>query len=74
PRLVVVGGELSADHRVELVRFLNGGGTVLVVTKSAQVADSLNGLLSATRWIDQPQRRDEDAYQLVAEIDFTHPL
>ncbi|MBS0262954.1 MAG: BatA domain-containing protein [Planctomycetes bacterium] len=73
PRLVVVSQELSAEWQSALPKFVSAGGTVLFVPKTAAAAQGALALLPGVD-IKPTASVSGDAYLLLGEIDFTHPL
>lgn len=76
PRLVVIAAPVAAAQRDEIARYLESGGTVLAVLKDEETVASLADYVQA---IEEPAggartAARADAYTLLAEVDFSHPL
>ena len=84
PQLVIVARPVTDSRREQLSQYLHSGGTLLAVLVDRETADSLRTLWDDVQLADspsdggQPAHGDESAgssqYQLLGEIDFTHPL
>jgi hypothetical protein len=78
PKLVVVSQVLAPALATELQKYLERGGTALIVLKQADALASLGGLFDdlklATEEKSAEPARIEGEYAMLGEIDFTHPL
>ncbi len=79
PRLVVVAHDDLSDERIEQIRdYLSGGGRVLVVLWTVDMADEMGRLLADDPLHPAAFPLEEspfgDDFRLLGEIDFTHPL
>lgn len=88
PQLIVVSRPVSAARREQLARYVESGGTLLAVLLDRETAESLATLwddvelggLAADNVASESlasaggEAGDRQQYQLLGEIDFTHPL
>jgi len=76
PQLVVVTDVVGEPIRQALRRYAEGGGTLLMVPKGDEAAQSVAALLGdvETQGIELADASVGTSYLMLSEIDFTHPL
>ncbi|HEX7445975.1 MAG TPA: BatA domain-containing protein [Pirellulales bacterium] len=84
PQLVMVARPVTAARCEQLGQYLESGGTLLAVLVDRETAESLRKLWDDVQLTDAPSEAAEpangqdpsgnDHYQLLGEIDFSHPL
>ena len=70
--LAIVGGEVTADEKPRLERWLREGGGVLYVCRDANNAAGLYDLAGLPA--ADVSEADVDGYAMLREVDFDHPL
>ncbi|WP_166830227.1 BatA domain-containing protein [Thalassoroseus pseudoceratinae] len=71
---VLVTAKITDAEQAALERYFNDGGTALVVLQDSEVVSSFGPLLSEVVTESETPTVTEDDYQLLGEIDFSHPL
>jgi hypothetical protein len=71
PKLTVLAEAVPQPMREAVERYLSSGGMLLVVLKDRPMAESLAFLFEGLEVGDETESGE---YQLLGEIDFTHPL
>ena len=70
--LIVVGDGLSRENLLILHRYVESGGTILLVAKSAEMATTVSGLANITNI--EIQEVDAPEYVMLGAMQFQHPL
>ncbi len=71
---VLVTAKIADAEQTAFERYLNDGGTALLVLQDSQMVSSFGPLLSEVIADSETPTITEDDYNLLGEIDFSHPL
>ncbi len=74
PQLVVAAKSLSPAEVADLKKYVEQGGTLVLVPPDRDAASALPQLFSDLELAAEPTDRKPDDFHLLGEIDFSHPL
>ena len=78
PTLVVIAGELKENQKGQVEKYLQGGGSALVVLSDEKIAPTTEGLIAAklvdASEVKETKTNDRENYSMLAEIDFSSEL
>jgi len=74
PQIVVVTKGTTASQQQGLQTFVERGGSLVLVPPDQAAAAVLKHFFTDLELGNEPERRGEDDFQILGEIEFTHPL
>lgn len=74
PQVVVATNALTTERQIELQKFVAAGGALILVPMDQEAAVLLPAFSPGIELLPARPKRKDDEYQLLGEIDFTHPI
>lgn len=74
PQLAVATKTLTEMQQADLKKYVENGGTLVLVPPDRQVAAALPYFFAGLELAPEPANRKPDDFNLLGEIDFSHPL
>ena len=70
--LIIVTDSIGPEHMVSLRTYLESGGTIFLIMKSPDAAETLAGLAGVESI--ESEEADVDKYAMLSQIEYKHPL